>query len=103
MCLHRNPARQPRFCKIKRVNPAFRSVSTPRGTKDLPGAGRVNPTTALGMLREPPLASEWSAERLCERLQSELAPATWTRLIQAAERRGATLEQILRSALSEIA
>lgn len=103
MHLDRNPDRPPRICKIKRVNPAFRSVSTPRRTKDLPAAGPVNPTTSLGMLREPPLASEWSAERLCERLQSELAPATWTRLIRAAERRGATLEQILRSALSDVA
>jgi hypothetical protein len=28
-------------CKIKRVNPAFRSVSTPRGVKDLPVSGRL--------------------------------------------------------------
>ena len=103
MHLDPNSARPSRICKIKRVNPAFRFVSTPRSTKDLPVVGPVNPTTSLGWPRDPSLASEWSPERLCERLQSELAPATWTRLIRAAERRGATLEQILRSALSEIA
>jgi hypothetical protein len=30
-------------CKIKRVNPAFRSMSTPRCTKNLPIVGPVNP------------------------------------------------------------
>jgi len=29
-------------CKIKRVYPAFRSVSTPQGTQDLLGCGSVN-------------------------------------------------------------
>ena len=71
---NRNP--RPRHCKIKRVNPAFRSVSTPRWTKDLPVVGPVNPTTSLEWPREPSSASEWSAERLCERLQIVLAPAT---------------------------
>src|SRR5207245_7129902 len=34
---------EPTRCKIKRVNPAFRSVSTQRQTKDLPRAIPVNP------------------------------------------------------------
>jgi hypothetical protein len=103
MHLDRNPDRHSRICKIKRVNPAFRSVSTPRGTKDLPVVGPVNPTTSLGSLDGPNPASEWSAERLCERLRIELAPAAWTRLILAAKRHGVTLEHLLRSALSEVA
>ncbi len=90
-------------CKIKRVNPAFRSVSTPRRTRDLPKAGPVNPTAARGRLSRPLSASEWSAERLCERLRIELDPRAWMLLVRAAARRGATLEQLLDSALSEVA
>jgi hypothetical protein len=41
--------RTTRVCKIKRVNRAVRSVSTPRWTKDLPGVGRVNPASATRM------------------------------------------------------
>ena len=103
MRLDRPPAAQLRNCKIKRVNPAFRSVSTPRRTKDLPMAGPVNPTTSLVWPCEPSSASEWSLDKLCKRPRIELAPATGTPPIRAAERRGATLESILRSALSEVA
>jgi hypothetical protein len=55
------PAQTIRGCKIKRVNPAVRSVSTPRWTKDLPVVGSVNPAAALGTAPEPAPASEWSA------------------------------------------
>jgi len=98
-----NPAPTLPRCKIKRVNPAFRSVSTPRGTKDLPVAGPVNTTAGTASLHERHSASEWSAERLCERLRIELPFAAWTRLNRAAKRRGLTLEHLLRSALSEVA
>ena len=101
MRLERTPAPQLRNCKIKRVNPAFRSVSTPRCTKDLPMAGPVNPTTSLGWPCEPSSASEWSLDKLCKRLRIELASTTFTRPIRAAKRRGVTRQQILRSALSE--
>ena len=49
--MHRepNPSQTTFFCKIKRVYPAFRSVSTPRRTKDLHVVGPVNPKGALGM------------------------------------------------------
>ena len=93
----------PPLCKIKRVNPAFRSVSTPRWTKDLPVVGPVNPTRALGTASEPVSSPEWSAERLIERLHSEPGPRAWKRLVQAAERRGATVDQLLRWGLSEVA
>jgi hypothetical protein len=103
MRLDRNPARPPRLCKIKRVDPAFRSVSTPRGTKDLPVVGPVNPAGSLGRPGKPSSAFEWSPERLCERLRIELAPGAWARLIRAAGRCGATLAQLLHSDLSEVA
>jgi hypothetical protein len=100
-----NPNLAPGFpnCKIKRVNPAFRSVSTPRCTKDLPVVGPVNPTLSLGWPCEPSSAAEWSPERLCKRLRIELAPGAWERLIRAAGCRGLTLEQLLRAGLSEVA
>jgi len=103
MSLAPNPAPVLSRCKIKRVNPAFRSVSTPRGTKDLLVVGAVNPTASPASLHGTDSASEWCAERLCERLRIELAPAAWTRLIRAAKRHGVTLEHLLRSALSEVA
>jgi hypothetical protein len=103
MSLAPNPAPILPRCKIKRVNPAFRSVSTPRGTKDLPVVGPVNTTASPASLHGPESASEWSAERRSERLLIELAPAAWTRRIGSAKRRGVTLAHLLRSALSEVA
>ena len=99
------PERAPtaRDCKIKRVNPAFRSVSTPRWTKDLRRSRSVNPTRALGNPRETASALEWSAESLSERLRIELTPRAWERLIEAAQRRGMTVDQLLRWGLSEVA
>ena len=90
-------------CKIKRVNPAVRSVSTPRGTKDLRRSRPVNPARALRAGSATSSALEWGAERLAERLRTELAPRAWKRLVQAAERRGATVDQLLRWGLSEVA
>jgi hypothetical protein len=98
-----NPARPTQRCKIKAVNPPFRSVSTPRRTKDLRKPGSVNPGAALGSPCGSAGAFEWNAERLCERLRIELAPSAWNRFVRAAERRGATLEQLLHSGLSEVA
>jgi hypothetical protein len=100
---HPNPARPTQRCKIKRVNPAFRSVSTPRWTKDLPRSRSVNPTRELGTSRETASALEWSAERLRERLGIELAPRAWERLVAATKRRAATVDQLLRWGLSEVA
>ena len=103
MRLTPKPARTTERCKIKRVNPAVRSVSTPRWTKDLPVVGPVNPATAPGTAPDRPLASEWSAESLSERLRTELPPGAWKRLVHAAEGRGASVEQLLRLGLSEVA
>jgi len=56
-----------RDCKLKAVNPPFRSVSTPRGRKDLRVVGRVNPVSAA----RPASLTDWCAERLRERFRIE--------------------------------
>ena len=89
-------------CKIKRVNPAVRSVSTPRGQKDLRVVGLLNPETALGTTETCAAVSEWRAEDLAERLRRELSPRAWRRLVRASEDRGASVEQLFRSGLSEV-
>jgi hypothetical protein len=97
------PARTLPRCKIKAVNPPFRSVSTPRSTKDLHKPGPVNPGASLESTSGSAAVSEWGAQHLCERLRMELAPGAWKRLVGAAKRRGGTLEQLLASTLSEVA
>ena len=47
-------------CKIKPVYPAFRSVSTPRRTQDLPVVGPVDPEGALGMTEGCASSSAWA-------------------------------------------
>ncbi len=103
--MHPDPETAPtaRDCKIKPVYPAFRSVSTPRRTKDLPVVGLVNPETALGTTEGSAPAAEWSAERVSERLRGELTPRAWNRLVRGAACRGISVEQLLRSMLSEVA
>ena len=103
MHLTPKPARTLPRCKIKAVNPPFRSVSTPRSTKDLPKPGPVNSSSPLGSISGSSAPSEWDAKRLCTRLRMELAPGAWKRLVGAAQRRGATVEQLLDSGLSEVA
>jgi hypothetical protein len=103
MRLEPNPARTIPRCKIKPVYPAFRSVSTPRRTKDLPVVGPVDPEGALGMAEGCASASGWSAESLSARLRRELTPRAWNRLVRGAACRGISVEQLLRSMLSEVA
>ena len=102
MRLEPKPAPTIRRCKIKRVYPAFRSVSTPRRAKDLPVGGLVNPETARCTAEGCASASEWRAENLAERLRSELSPSAWNRLLRASADRGASVEQLLRSGISEV-
>ena len=90
-----------RDCKLKAVNPPFRSVSTPRGRKDLRVVGRVNPAARH---RAPLLRldlSEWNARRLARRLQEELNPDAWQHLWAVAMRRGGTVAQFIEQGLSE--
>ena len=91
-----------RDCKIKPVYPAFRSVSTPQWRKDLRVVGLLNPETAFGTTESYAPASEWRAEELAKRLRTELSPRAWSRLVRASEDRGASIEQLLRSGLSEV-
>ena len=91
-----------RDCKIKPVYPAFRSVSTPQWQKDLPVVGLLNPERALCTAERCAPASEWRAEDLAERFRSELSPRAWNRLVRASEDRGASVEQLFRSGLSEV-
>jgi hypothetical protein len=91
-----------RDCKIKPVYPAFRSVSTPQWQKDLRVVGLLNPETARGTAESYAPASEWRGEDLAARLRRELSPRAWSRLVRAWEDRGASVEQLLRSGLSEV-
>lgn len=88
-------ARTTRRCKIKRVNPAFRSVSTPRGIRHLRSADRVNGGTAVAL----DCGSEWSPRALCRRLRNELPATLWRRLRTAVAERGTTVEALLHASL----
>jgi hypothetical protein len=88
-------------CKLKAVNPPFRSVSTPRGRKDLRVVGRVNPAARHRAPRLRLDLSEWNARRLARRLQEELNPDAWQHLSAVAMRRGGTVAQLLEQGLSE--
>jgi hypothetical protein len=103
MHLQPNPSQTTPFCKIKAVNPPFRSVSTPRGTKDLPAVAAVNPPTGRG--RPVAAASCWesSANRPRERLRKELSPGAGQHLLRAVDSAGMSLERLLRTGLSEVA
>jgi hypothetical protein len=103
MRLDPKPAPTTERCKIKPVYSAFRSMSTPRRTKDLHARGPVDRKTALGTTEGSTSASKWSAENLSERLRSELTPRAWSRLVRGAASRGSSVEQLLRSMLSEVA
>ena len=89
-----------RDCKVKAVNPPFRSVSTPRGRKDLRVVGRVNPAARHRAPRLRLDLSEWNARRLARRLQEELNPDAWQHLSALAMRRGGTVAQFIEQGLS---
>lgn len=101
MSLDPELARRTRDCKLKAVNPPFRSVSTPRARKDLRVVGRVNPSA---LARTPRLRldlSEWNARRLARKLEHELSRDAWQRLSARATDRGCTVAQLLETGLSE--
>jgi hypothetical protein len=103
MYLAPKPARTTERCKIKPVDPAFRSVSTPRRTKDLRVHGPVYPEPSLDTTNGSRTAPAWSAESLSERLRWELIERTWNRLALGAEWRDGSVEQRLPQMLSEVA
>jgi hypothetical protein len=101
MRLDPEPTRRTRDCKLKAVNPPFRSVSTPRSRKDLRVVGRVNP---FARARTPRLRldlSEWNARRLARKLEEELSRDAWQRLSTLATDRGSTVAQLLETGLLE--
>jgi len=90
-----------RDCKIKPVYPAFRSVSTPRGRKDLRVVGRVNPDACSRTARLHLDLSEWNARRLAKRLEEEVSRDAWQRISALATNRGRRVAQLLEHAFSE--
>jgi len=88
-------------CKLKAVNPPFRSVSTPRGRKDLRVVGGVNPDARARTPRLRLALSEWNARRLAKRLEKKLSRDAGQRLSALATNRGSTVAQLLEHALSE--
>jgi hypothetical protein len=101
MRLEPNPARTTRCCKLKAVNPPFRSVSTPRWRKDLHVVGLVNPAARHRTPRMCLDLSEWSARRLAGRLQEHLSSDPWQRPSAVATRSGSTVERTLEKGLLE--
>ena len=101
--MHPDPETAPktRDCKVKAVNPPFRSVSTPRGRKDLRVVGRVNPSAGPRTPRLRLDLSEWNARRLARKLEEELSRDAWQRLSTIATNRGRTVAQLLETGLSE--
>ena len=90
-----------RVCKLKAVNPPFRSVSTPRGRKDLRVVGRVNPAARHRAPRLRLDLSEWNARRIAKKLEEEPSRDAWQRLSALATNRGSTVAQLLEYALLE--
>jgi len=95
----RRPTETDFDCKLKAVNPPFRSVSTPRARKDLRVVGRVNPASAAG----PASLTDWCAERHRERFRIETTSRADSDAVRGASRVGACVAQVLRSASSELA
>jgi hypothetical protein len=89
-------------CKIKAVDAPFRSVSTPRSTKDLPVVGPVDGESDVATVEPLRIADCWTAEALSTRLRNELSPRGLNRLVRVASERGSSVEEFLRWALSEI-
>ena len=88
-------------CKLKAVNPPFRSVSTPRGRKDLRVVGRVNPNACARTPRLRHELSELNARRLAKRPEKELGRDAWQCHSALATDRGSTVAQLREQALSE--
>jgi hypothetical protein len=98
---HPETARRTLDCKVKAVNPPFRSVSTLRCRKDLRVVGPVNPSARARAPRLRLDLSEWNARRLARQLQEELSRDAWQRLSALATNGGSTVAQLLEAGLSE--
>ena len=101
MRLNPETARRTLDCKVKAVNPPFRSVSTLRCRKDLRVVGRVNPSARARPPRLRLDLSEWNARRLATKLEEELGRDAWQRLSALATNGGSTVAQLLEAGLWE--
>jgi len=101
MTLGPKPSQTIADCKLKAVNPPFRSVSTPRGRKDLRVVGRDNPNACARTPRLRHELSELNARRRAKRLEKELGRDAWQCLSALATDRGSTVAQLREQALSE--
>ena len=103
MRLDRNLAPGSRNCKIKPVDPAFRSVSTPRQPKDLHVVGPVYREASIGRADGGLSASKRSTESLGVRLQRAPKGRVRNRLIAAWACCRTSAETRIRSLLAEVA
>jgi len=101
MRLDPNPARPTRRCKLKRVYPRLPLHVHSAGQERLPGTGSGNRAPSEPASESAAPTSEWSADRLRIRLESELSCEAWRRLESAARRRGTSVEDFLSCALAE--
>ena len=103
MRLNRKTAPGFRNCKIKPVDPAFRSVSTPRQPKDLHVVGPVYRESPLGSTKGSVSASKGRAERPNARPQNGPTREAWNSLCSLAAGPGTSVEHAPFMALSEVA
>jgi hypothetical protein len=101
MRLDPKPSRRTRVCKLKRVYPRLPLHVHSAGQERLTGTASGNPASPKSASGPVAPASEWSADRLRIRLESELSSEAWRRLELAARRRGASVEELLSGALAE--
>jgi hypothetical protein len=101
MSLDPEPARRTRDCKLKRVYPRLPLHVHSAGQERVARTGLGNPASEKSGQDQGALRSEWSADRLCDRLESELSPEAWRRLESAVCRGGTTVEALLSGALAE--
>jgi hypothetical protein len=92
-----------RNCKIKPVDPAFRSVSTPRQPKDLLVVGPVYRESAPRSVRARVLVGNWGSNCATIRPESAALGRVGRHLVRCADRRGTRLEVTLRWTLPEVA
>jgi len=103
MRLNRKTAPGFRNCKIKPVDPAFRSVSTPRQPKDLLVLGPVYRESAAGSMRGSTSAANWEAKTAGVCPENTTLPRVEKAFVPCAARPGTRLEGTLRSVLREVA
>jgi hypothetical protein len=100
---NRNPAPGLPFCKIKPVDPAFRSVSTPRQQKDLLVVGPVYRESAPRSVRARVLVGNWGSNCATIRPESAALGRVGRHLVPCADRRGTRLQVARGRTLLEVA